>query len=127
MTLTNVTGQVSGQLTVSNNVATAFFAGRPGWTYTVQRSTNLLNWTTIWTTNAPGGGLFHFTEEAIEHTIARSEGRPLKLQMICADVLRYKYAMRSLRRRITLADIRAALAYAEEQSRRQAAANKEAA
>lgn len=75
----------------------------------------------------PVRGLFHFTEEAIEHTIARSEGRPLKLQMICADVLRYKYAMRSLRRRITLADIRAALAYAEEQSRRQAAANKEAA
>jgi Concanavalin A-like lectin/glucanases superfamily/Putative Ig domain/Bacterial Ig domain len=61
--LTNVTGQITGQLTVSNNVATAYFAGRPGWTYTVQRSTNLLNWTNIWTTNTPASGLFQFTDD----------------------------------------------------------------
>jgi hypothetical protein len=40
------------------------FAGTPGYSYTVQRSTNLLDaWTAIWTTNAPTGGDFEFIDD----------------------------------------------------------------
>jgi hypothetical protein len=59
--ITTVTGQSQG-LTVSGGMATAQFAGIPGYTYSVQRSTNLVNWVTIWTTNAPPSGLFQFTD-----------------------------------------------------------------
>ncbi len=39
------------------------FVGSPGWTYYLERSTNLSAWTTIWTNVAPANGLFDFTDE----------------------------------------------------------------
>ncbi len=38
------------------------FAGIPSYAYKVQRSTNLTDWTDLWTTNAPSTGLFQFTD-----------------------------------------------------------------
>jgi lysophospholipase L1-like esterase len=38
------------------------FGGIPGYSYSVQRSTNLSNWTTLWTTNAPAAGAFQFVD-----------------------------------------------------------------
>jgi hypothetical protein len=65
LVLTTVTGQSQG-VTIADNggspTATAQFAGVPGYTYNVQRSTNLLSWVTIGTTNAPGSGLFQFVD-----------------------------------------------------------------
>jgi Cadherin-like domain len=43
-------------------VATLNFDGIPGFSYSVSRSTNLVTWTSIWTTNAPAGGLFQFID-----------------------------------------------------------------
>jgi hypothetical protein len=40
------------------------FAGIPGYKYDVQVSTNLTDWTTLWTTNAPAGGVFEFNDPA---------------------------------------------------------------
>jgi hypothetical protein len=54
-------GQPQG-IVVSDGSATLKFAGIPNYSYSVQRSTNLVDWITIWTTNAPGGGLFDFTD-----------------------------------------------------------------
>ena len=59
--VTNTTGQ-STSITVSGNAATPAFGGIPGYTYRVQRSTNLVAWLTIWTTNAPPSGTFQFTD-----------------------------------------------------------------
>jgi len=59
----SVSGQTSGNITLdSNHHAVVNFAGIPNYTYAVQRSTNLVNWATIWTTNAPAGGLFQYTD-----------------------------------------------------------------
>ena len=55
----------SGQaqtLTVSGGAAMASFAGIPGFAYVVQRSTNLVDWVTLETTNAPANGLFDYTD-----------------------------------------------------------------
>jgi autotransporter-associated beta strand protein len=52
----------SATVTVSGSSATVGFAGIPGYKYEVQRSTNLLSWVTIQTTNAPGGGVFSVTD-----------------------------------------------------------------
>ncbi|HTB83549.1 MAG TPA: Ig-like domain repeat protein [Candidatus Sulfotelmatobacter sp.] len=52
------TGQ-SGSVSVSGSSATVSFAGIPGLSYTIQRSTNLVSWTGILTTNAPSGGVFN--------------------------------------------------------------------
>jgi hypothetical protein len=38
------------------------FAATPGWTYYLERSTNLANWKTIATNVAPANGLFEFTD-----------------------------------------------------------------
>jgi autotransporter-associated beta strand protein len=57
---------VSGQdatVTVSGSTATVNFAGIPGYNYGVQRSTNLTDWATILTTNAPSGGVFNCTDD----------------------------------------------------------------
>jgi len=56
-----VTGQINS-FTVTGGVATMTFAGIPGYSYQVQRSTDLSSWSTIWTTNAPSGGLFEFND-----------------------------------------------------------------
>ena len=42
--------------------ASISFAGIPGSSYNVQVSTNLINWTTLLTTNAPANGLFQFND-----------------------------------------------------------------
>lgn len=60
-----VTSSDSGQLqsiAVSEDGATLKFAGIPDYSYSVLRSTNLVDWITIWTTNAPDNGLFNFTD-----------------------------------------------------------------
>ena len=40
------------------------FLGHPGYSYRVQRTTSVspANWVSIWTTNAPASGLFHYTD-----------------------------------------------------------------
>jgi hypothetical protein len=49
-------------VSVSNGTAIASFAGVPGYSYGVQRSTNLVDWLTILTTNAPSEGLFQIAD-----------------------------------------------------------------
>jgi lysophospholipase L1-like esterase len=58
-----VGGQVSS-IAFTNGVVSMSFAGIPGYKYNVQVTTNLTNpnWTTIWTTNAPMGGVFQFQD-----------------------------------------------------------------
>jgi hypothetical protein len=52
--------QVTG---TSNGTATLSFAGISGYSYSVSRSVDLPgSWTVIWTTNAPAGGTFEFTD-----------------------------------------------------------------
>ena len=56
---------VSGQnasVTVSGSTATVEFAGIPGYKYEVERSTNLVNWVNILTTNTPSNGAFSVTD-----------------------------------------------------------------
>jgi hypothetical protein len=48
---------------VSGGTATVNFSGTPSYSYEIQRSTNLLDWATLLTTNAPGGGLFEFVDD----------------------------------------------------------------
>jgi hypothetical protein len=63
--LASVNGQATGLLNPGGNAVTVNFAGLPGYGYSVQRSTNLVTgsgWVTIWTTNAPVGGLFNYTD-----------------------------------------------------------------
>lgn len=62
MVVTNTTGQSQGIAVSENGTATAQFAGIPGFNYSVQRSTNLVNWVTVLATNAPPSGLFQFTD-----------------------------------------------------------------
>ncbi len=50
-------------ISVSGSTATVNFAGIPGYTYAVQRSTNLVDWVTRFITNAPTAGLFNFTDD----------------------------------------------------------------
>jgi autotransporter-associated beta strand protein len=58
-----VGGQVTG-FVLNNGAASMSFAGIPGYKYDVQVSTNLTDWTTLWTTNAPAGGVFEFNDPA---------------------------------------------------------------
>ncbi len=61
----NVISAVGGPqtITVSGSTVTVNFAGIPGYPYNVQRSTNLLAWVTLLTTNAPAAGLYEFTDD----------------------------------------------------------------
>ena len=59
--VTNALGIVN-TITVSGGTATVSFAGVPGYGYQVQRSTNLVDWATLLTTNAPADGLFQLTD-----------------------------------------------------------------
>lgn len=54
-------GRLQG-VSVSGKHPTLAFGGLSGYGYNVQRSADLVNWATIWTTNAPAGGLFNFTD-----------------------------------------------------------------
>jgi hypothetical protein len=56
-------GQISS-VGFTGGVASMTFAGLPGYSYQVQVSTDLSNWTTIWTTNAPSSGVFQFSDNA---------------------------------------------------------------
>ena len=49
-------------IAISGGTAMLQFAGIPGFSYNVQRTTNLVDWTTILTTN-PVAGVFQFTDD----------------------------------------------------------------
>jgi hypothetical protein len=49
-------------ITVVGNSVIVNFAGIPTYQYEIERSTNLVNWVTLITTNAPVNGLFNFTD-----------------------------------------------------------------
>jgi hypothetical protein len=60
-----VTGQSTGNLTVSNGSITATFFGIPTYVYSVQRSTNLttgIGWVNISTNTAGSNGQFNITD-----------------------------------------------------------------
>ncbi|MEI8290076.1 MAG: autotransporter-associated beta strand repeat-containing protein [Verrucomicrobiota bacterium] len=62
---TSLFGQASiPAVDTSSGSATLNFAGIPGLSYSVQRSTNVnfIPFDTLWTTNAPAGGLFQFID-----------------------------------------------------------------
>ena len=51
-------------VSAGGGTATLNFAGIPGYSYSLTRSTNLVDWATIWTTNAPVGGVFEFIDSS---------------------------------------------------------------
>jgi hypothetical protein len=57
----------------------------------------------------PVRGLFSYDEDALERIMALAEGKPLRLQTICGDLLEYKYSCRPVTRRITLGDLECSL------------------
>jgi hypothetical protein len=59
---TSLFGQGSPAIDTSAGSPTLTFAGIPGYGYNVARSTNMIVWTVIWTTNAPSTGVFQFTD-----------------------------------------------------------------
>lgn len=54
----------SNSLNLSGGTPHLTFVGTPGATHSVVRSTDLIHWSTIWTTNDPGNGVFQFTDPA---------------------------------------------------------------
>jgi hypothetical protein len=65
--VTNATSHATGYISISNGSVTMGFAGVPGSGYVVQRATDLSqggNWKDLWTTNAPAGGVFNFTDSS---------------------------------------------------------------
>ncbi len=61
-----VTGQATGIIYTGGSAVTVNFAGIIGYSYSVQRSTNLVDWVSIWTTNTPAGGLFNYTDSYVD-------------------------------------------------------------
>jgi len=55
--------QFTGQPAVDGSSATLHFSGAPGWTYYVDRSTNLVAWLTISTNLMPANGVLDFTDD----------------------------------------------------------------
>jgi len=55
-------GQITGIVSPGGQSVTLNFAGYPGYRYSIQRSTDLLNWTTIGTVTAPPSGPFTYTD-----------------------------------------------------------------
>ena len=67
VTLTVDSTPLFGQTTIpavdtTGGTATLNFAGIPGYSYSVLRSTNLTAWASIWTTNAPVSGAFEYID-----------------------------------------------------------------
>ena len=59
----SVFGSTGPAIQAANGVTSITYAGIPGYSYSVSRTTNLLSgWTTIWTTNMPVGGTFQFID-----------------------------------------------------------------
>ena len=56
-----VSGQ-SGTVTPVNGAAQLRFYGIPNYRYGIQRSTDMVNWTLILTTNAPANGVIDYTD-----------------------------------------------------------------
>jgi autotransporter-associated beta strand protein len=52
----------SALTSTTGGTATLNFAGIPGYSYSVNRSTNLTDWVTLWTTNAPASGVFEYLD-----------------------------------------------------------------
>ncbi len=60
---TTVIGQITSITQPAPGVVQLNFLGTPTHSYGIQRTTNLLShFTTLWTTNAPAGGIFSFTD-----------------------------------------------------------------
>ncbi|MEO5802758.1 MAG: GH25 family lysozyme [Verrucomicrobiota bacterium] len=59
----STTGRFTSLPTGNSNSVTLHLAGLPGWTYYVDRSTNLPAWLTIWTNVAPANGLFDYVDD----------------------------------------------------------------
>ena len=57
-------------VTTGGGTATLNFVGIPTYSYSVNRSTNLTDWITVWTTNAPAGGAFEFIDSSAPTTSA---------------------------------------------------------
>jgi hypothetical protein len=55
-------GLIAGVTTAPGGAVTAHFAGIPGLSYSIERSTNLSTWTVLQTVTAPANGLFDFTD-----------------------------------------------------------------
>lgn len=59
----SVFGPLAPVIQLTSGIPTITYTGIPGFSYSVNRSTNLLGgWTIIWTTNMPAGGVFQFTD-----------------------------------------------------------------
>jgi alpha-tubulin suppressor-like RCC1 family protein len=52
----------ANSITLPGGVPTLDFLGMPGVSYNVERSTDLINWSVIWTTNEPANGILQFTD-----------------------------------------------------------------
>jgi autotransporter-associated beta strand protein len=57
------TGRFAGAPSGTGVSMTLHFVGSPGWTYYLDRSTNLTTWATIWTNVAPANGLFDYMDD----------------------------------------------------------------
>ncbi len=52
----------ASDIQLSGGIPSINFVGIPGASYNVKRSTDLINWSVIWTTNEPSFGIFQFTD-----------------------------------------------------------------
>ncbi|MDB6124904.1 MAG: Lysozyme [Pedosphaera sp.] len=59
----NPSAQFVSQPGVNGGSTLLQFSATPGWTYYLDRSTNLMTWKTIWTNVAPPGGSFNYTDD----------------------------------------------------------------
>ncbi len=59
----SVFGSTAPVISATNGVTSILYSGIAGYSYSVNRATNLLSgWTTIWTTNMPASGVFQFKD-----------------------------------------------------------------
>jgi hypothetical protein len=49
-------------MTLNGSKPALSYACMPGYSYSLRRSTNLVNWATLWTTNAPATGQLTFAD-----------------------------------------------------------------
>jgi len=58
-----MTGRFAGSPSGDTSSATLHLVGSPGWTYYLERSTNLVIWGTIWTNVALASGVFDYADD----------------------------------------------------------------